>query len=205
MADPTALFSTAEARAFETALTTVDYPDTAITAAEARIRAAITGICGVYFIPTTTTELIDGVASTTIRVSGHNPLKEQPPRPITVSAASIDGTALTVTELADLACYPDGRIVRKTLGSWEGAGNHLNVSITYRHGWATVPGEIARAALQLLCAQIIKSDISGRARSYSDGVMTYQLGFPGPAPHWFGIDEVDAVLDRFRERRVVIA
>lgn len=196
------LFTTAEARAFNGGQLQdpVSFPTADITTAEARIQAEFTRLCGVAFVATSTTEALDGVYSDTIRVNLHNPLREMPQRAISVTAAAIDGVALTATELADLACYPSGKVIRKTLGYWYGASpNRRNVSITYSHGYATVPPDITRAALIVACAQLVPTDISARATSYSDGMMTYQLTYAGSWPHPFGIPEVDAILERFRE------
>ncbi len=208
MADPTALFTETDARAFNGAALddSSRYPTAEITAVEATIRAEFARLCRIQFIPTSTTVVLNGCASSSIRLPLHNPLREQPPRYLSITAASIDGVALTAAELADLAAEPNGRVTRKTLGSWLGAAPNIgNVSITARHGYATVPGDIKRAALVVLLAQLLPSEIAPNATSYNDGMMTYQIGYAGDWPHPYGLHEVDAVLLRYREERVTIA
>lgn len=207
---PTALFTVAEARLFVDAGDTPlsdsnDYPNAALIAAEAHIRELFESACDVSFIPTVATETIDGAWSRLVRVSRRNPAKELPRRPITVSAASIDGVALSVTQLAALKPYPDGRITRVDGASWSSSTSYqdLAVSITYTHGWATVPDQIKQAALMLCVRLLVGNDVPMNATSFSDGGATFSLTYAGAAPHWTGLAWVDAVLDRYRENRAV--
>jgi hypothetical protein len=207
-----ALFTIAEARAypFRSTLPLADatlYSATAVAAAEESIRELFTRSCGVAFLPTTITETRDGVASQVLHVSQRNPVRETPRQSLTVSAASIDGTALTADELAAIKAHPDGRLVRSDGNTWSSSTDYedLAVSVTYTHGWAAVPAPIHDAALRMAAVMLVGSDIPESAVSFSDDGATYQLARPGRAPHWTGIDYVDSRLAMFAENAAVIA
>ena len=206
MADPTALFTVSDARAFDKAqlANATTYPDAVITAAEARIRASFALICGVSFIPVSDTLTLDGIYSSTIRVPVHNPYLETPRRPLTISAAKIDGVALTVGELTDLVADADGHVVRKS-GDWYGAWPNLaNVSITVKHGWAAVPADIKLAAVTLCAYQVVPTNLSDRVTQFSNADASYTVAYAGGAGHWYGIPFVDAVLGLYLENRAVV-
>lgn len=212
MAEQEMLFTVSEARSFVArGVAPLDdaglYPDDAITAKEAEIRELFEQACRVAFLQTETTETLDGADSPVLHVCRRNPLKEVPPRPLTVSAASIEGVELTAGELAALRAHPSGRIVRTDGGTWRAPSgvDDLAVSLTYTHGWASVPEQIHTAALLLCVRRLAGSDVPEEAVSFSDGGASYQFPRPGQAPHWTGYDAVDAVLLAFREARVVFA
>lgn len=206
------LFTVAEARAypFRSELPLSDttlYPTAAIVDAEASIRELFEKACGVAFIPTAVTETLDGNRSRCLELGKRNPCIESPQRPLTVTAASIDGTALTAGELAALKAHPDGRLVRTDGATWSSSTGYqdLAVSVTYTHGYAAVPAMIHDAALRMLAVMLIGSDVPESAISFSDGGASYQFARPGRAPHWTGIDYVDSRLAMFAENTVVIA
>jgi len=191
------LFTEAEARAFnnDKLADTVKYPLSDIAAAEARIRAQFTDICGVYFVPTTTSEYLDGDGSDTIYVSEFDVAS--------VTACITYATDLTVsetfdaTDLLDLAIYPHtGRIVRRQQGTFPVGQN--NVYITYVHGYTTVPADIKRAALMVLLTELTYTSVGDRTTSFSDGNMTFQLATAGRTNQWYGLPLVDSVLARHR-------
>jgi hypothetical protein len=194
----TTLFTTAEARAFDYGTTDVlgnntTYPDADLTAAEARIRAHFERICRVAFFPTTVTdEYHSGDGSQILSLSW--------PKVTSVTAVSTRSdstwTALTADELADLHIDPDLDWCLYREGSCWPTGTR-NIKVTYVHGFSSVPTPIKRAALICACAELIPSEISSRATSYSDGTMSFQLTYAGSAPHWTGIPEVDAVLELY--------
>jgi|GEM_PF-2721315 len=206
---PTALFTVAEARAFVhrsvTPLAdTSAFTDAAIIAEEAAVRELFTQACRIAFIPTEATETLDGNPSRVLRLGRHNPLREHPQRPVSVSAASIDGVALTATELENVKAYPSGRLARVDGASWTSSTGYqeLAVEVTYVHGWASVPEQIKTAALLLMTRHLVGSDVPDEAVSFTDGGASYQFPRPGQAPHWTGYDAVDAVLRAFEEDRV---
>lgn len=207
-----ALFTVAEARAYPfrselpLANTTL-YPTATIIATEAAIRELFEKACGVAFVPASVTEVMDGAASNVLRLARHNPLRESPQRALTVTAASIDGTALTETELAAVKAHPNGRLVRTDGQTWSSGTGYqdLAVEVTYTHGYAAVPDMVHDAALRMLAVMLIGSDVPESAVSFSDGGASYQFARPGRAPHWTGVDYVDSRLDMFCENKVAIA
>ena len=212
MADPTALFAVADARSFiDSGLMpladTGTFTDAAITAAEVVVRKRFEAACRTAFIPTAVTESLDGTTSNVLRVSHKNPTREVPRQPLTVSAASIDGTALTATELAAVKAHPDGRLVRTDGLTWSSSTGYqdLAVSVTYVYGWTAVPDLIERAAL-LYCVRILaQGELPLGAADYAEGGRAVRFPYPGVRPHWTGDDEVDSILAEYEEDRVIIA
>lgn len=200
MADPTVLFSVAEARELRPDLADADvYSETVISTAETQIRAFFADACGVSFIPLSLTdEPYDG--------SGTDTLRLRHVLPYSLSALSVDDEDYDADELADVKVYAPahvpGYLIRAQLGVF--AAGRQNVLATYKHGYSTTPEDIVDAALTMLCAKVIPTDVHAMARSYSDGVQTYQLGYAGAAPHWTGIDDVDATLQRYWAKGLLI-
>jgi hypothetical protein len=193
---PTALFTVAEARAFDGGVlaNATTYPDATIIAAEARIRQTFSSplVCDVAFIPTVEAdEAQDGGGARTL-VLNHSKL-------ISVSAASIDGVALTAAQLSEtdyssgLAVYREEGYIARRSGCW--MAGRLNCLVTYSHGWAAVPADVKRAALMLLVAQLPKSVSSNMATRFSDDSGSYDLFQPSGNPgYWYAIPEVNAIL-----------
>jgi len=206
-----ALFTVATARAFIDSgvyalANTGEFTDDAIEAAEVVVRKRFERACRTAFIPTAVTETLDGNATNVLRVSHHNPYREVPKRALTVTAASIDGTSLTATELAAIKAHPNGRLVRTDGLTWSSSTSYedLAVSVTYTYGWATVPDLIERAAL-LYCVRILnQGELPEGARDYTEGGAVARFPYPGLRPHWTGDDEVDSILAEYEEDRVVI-
>ena len=179
------------------------YPDADIVAKEAAIRDAFNPICGTFFVPTTLTVYCDATWSRWIRLPQHNPYKERPNRPVTVSAITMDGYVFTPDDMLSpdhLRIYPDGRLFR-TNGLWYSSSGFYEqaIEVTYTVGWASVPPRITEAALILACSDLVPSDIPARATTYENIMLTYA----GPAPHWYGIPKVDSTLAQYRETDVV--
>lgn len=168
----TALFSTAEARAFNGAqlASVTDYPTQAITDKEAEVRAFLEKVCGVNFIPTShTSEVHDG--------DGSNYLVLKWPLVTEVTALSVDGVAFTAAELnatdygAGLAIDAElGLITRRSglfLPGWS------NVSVSYVAGYTTPPAAIKRAALVITCNELPVSNVPWQAEGYDAGGTSY--------------------------------
>jgi len=203
------LFTTAEAQAFTDSgiqpLAACTGSD--ITAAEIVVRARFEAACRVPFLPALITEVLDGNRTNALTVSRGNPAHEKPRRPLTVSAAAIDGVALTAPELAAIKAQPRGRLVRTDGGLWSSSTGYqdLAVSVTYLYGWASVPVLIKRAAL-LYCVRILaQGDLPLGARDYTEAGVPARFPYPGKRPHWTGDDEVDAILSEYEEETVVVA
>ena len=197
-----ALFSVAEARAFDKGQL-AEFESADITAAEVRINAQFTRICAVAFEPTNVTdEYHDGSGTALLMLDCHNPLREMPARPVTLTGASVDGTALTTDDISTtdydvgMAVYAD-RLVRRG-DVWE-AGSQ-NVAVSYTHGYLAVPEAIKRAALLVCLSEMLTSDLARAATSYSDGEASYTLYTPGSNRGFeYALPEVNAILGQFRE------
>jgi hypothetical protein len=198
-----ALFTATDARAFivgdrKPLEDPAKYSDAAINAAAAGIAESFAAICGVAFVPTTTTATVLDAAGGDTLILPHR-------RVTAISAAGYRGstgsdwTALTAGELTALE-MTDAGIVRWPGRSWpRGAGL---VRVTYTHGYAAVPYDIKRAAL-ILCFRWLTGDVVGdRVLSLSNemGQVTRFAvagGSIGGTRLWFGYPEVDATLARY--------
>jgi hypothetical protein len=193
------LFTEAEARAFDRQqlANTSTYPTAAITAGEARIREDFERICCVAFEATTVTAaILDAARGDTLWL---------PPRTTAVTAAAYrahggtEWTALTAGELATLEYAASGAV------RWPGyrwpAGSGV-VRATYTHGYATVPGPVKRAALLVLVDQLVPSNLDPRATAQVNELGSFRLsvagGRLGGQRNWYGIPEVDRVLNDYR-------
>lgn len=175
-------FTVAEARVLKPLDNATDYPDAAIEAMRATVEQAIEQRTGVAFVPRTATEVVDG--------NGGRDIMLRFPRPLSVTSATVDDTALTVS---DLILYRDGRIRYPSYWT-RGDGN---VEITYTHGHATVPGEVKQAALMLTKHWLVQGPIDDRMTSMSTDDGTFSLATPGLRGSSFGIPFVDAVVQTY--------
>jgi hypothetical protein len=194
------LFTVAEARDFDKRqlANAATYPDEAIEEGEARIAEDFARICCVAFAPTTVTAaILDAARGDTLWL---------PPRTTAVTAAAYravggtEWTALTADELLTLE-YDAAGFVRWPGHAWPaGAGV---VRATYTHGYATVPGPVKRAALLVLVDQLVPSNLDPRATAQVNELGSFRLsvagGRLGGQRNWYGIPEVDRVLNDFRE------
>jgi len=206
------LFTLAEARAVTDSGVTplssaTTYPNADVVATELVVRARFEDACKVAFVPRTVTETLDGNATNVIHLAARNPAREYPRRPLTVSAASIDGVALTATQLAALRCGPTGRILRSDGNSWSSSTGYqdLAVEVTVSYGWAVVPEAVRRVAKLYAVRILAQGELPIGAQNYDDGGRPMRFPYPGGRPHWTGDDEVDSVLLEYEELQVVIA
>jgi len=196
------LFTVAEARAFEGGKLVDDevYLDADIEAMEALVNDLFAEICGVRFEPTTAENIrVDGTGTDTVWVLEH--------RLQAVTACTIYGPGGEVSEefdevaLANLAVYPEGKIVRLGYGIFP--RGQRNVQLSYVHGWPTTPPAVKRAALRLTIDELIPSDVSSRITQLSDGDLRYSFSVPGRGrTEWTGIPVVDTVLRTYNEKLV---
>ncbi len=178
------LFTIADLRAFDSSLASV-------TAAEAVAKRQIVEekferACGVSFTPRGARLFVDGRGSDRLLI----PILELS----SLVAAKIDGTALTSSELADVAVYPFG-MLRRGSGVWS-SGNR-NVELLVEHGMSAVPEPIYRAGLAYAKHLLTKSALENeRATAVFTDLGGYRLslaGRDGPT----GLPEVDAELEAY--------
>lgn len=166
------------------------YPDAMISAMRVAVEDALERACGVAFEPRTVmNERHDG--------TGQSDLLLKWPRPTTVTAASIGGTALTAAELADVVPYDDGRLYRSS--GW--APGRGNVLVSYTHGYPIVPGRVKRAALLVTRRFLVDSPVNDRATNLvtQDGA-TQWLVTAGVREAIFDIPEANAVISEYDMR-----
>ena len=173
------LFTVAEARAFSDAklASETDYPNAAILAKEEEIRAFLTKVCSVDFLPTThTDEYQDGLGGSSL-------LLDWPLVSAVTAASTRSGTtwtALTVGELAELQVFDTGELY------WDGGywpSGRRNVKVTYTAAYSAVPDAIKRAALRMVTLELPTTNIPFSAESYEGGGMNVNFangdGFGG--------------------------
>lgn len=132
-------FTTAELRTLPDIGDAARYPDDRCLAAHDWIVAIIERECGTSFIETTHTERVSG--------TGDEALFLADPYVRAVSAATIDGTALTDAEVADLI-VERGAVYRPAGMRWP-ATSRANVEVTYTASYsAVVPGDLKESAMR---------------------------------------------------------
>lgn len=183
------------------------YPDSALTATETVVRARLEAACRCALLPSYVAEALDGTHSNILRLAFSNPTHESPRRPLTVTAASIDGVALTATELAAVKAHGDGRLVRTDGAGWSSSTGYqdLAVEVTYYHGWSVADELAVRAALLYTVRILAQGELPIGATDYDTGGRAARFPYPGVRPHWTGDDEVDSLIAELEEHRVVIA
>lgn len=190
-----ALFSVAEARAFQHGgekplVSPADYLDADITAAEVRINERFREICGVAFESTSRTVTLDG--------NGRREIMLPDTKIISVSACSVNGVAITAS---DVKAYASGRLWRSI--GWPVGVTPQNISVTYNHGYATVPAPIKRAALKVAVRELVGTNLPDNAIQQVGELGTFRLATPGGEGYWTGIPDVDATLRLYARRKAL--
>lgn len=142
--------------------------------------------CGVAFRPKGRRFVFDGTGRADVLLPDLYPTR--------IVAGSIDGVALTSTQLADLRVHPSGVLVRDTLGYW--TRGDRNNSILYEYGMKEAPQDVKWACARLAVHYLMSSPMPDRAISQSTdtGTVRYATaGKDGPT----GLPEVDAVIERW--------
>lgn len=108
-----------------------------------------------------------------------------------IQSVTVDGTALTSSELDDLVIDADnGTLERDTLGSW--VTGHRNVVVEYEYGKRQIEDGADRIGLMWLRKLLVPSNIPDQVSGYTDeGGNSYRLGVPS-ARRPSGVFEVDA-------------
>lgn len=179
------LFETATALADDEISGTADEIVDARTMAEVDFEE----VCGRAFVPRYERETFDGTGSADLTLR---------PRLRTVRSASIDGTALTSAELADLEYTTLGRL-RHTSRWTAGA----EVVIGYEHGHDFLPLGVSRAVLRLAKHYLTDWSADDRALRLDTDAGSYVMAVPGRGGSDFGIPEVDAVARRYAHVHLV--
>jgi hypothetical protein len=189
------LFELADLRAFDPAFAdTAKYPATLVrsarTAAEQRFERAAQIAC----VPRA--KRLTAVGNGTFRLkTGLSALRR-------VVSLSVDGTALTSDELADLVPREWGAIDCSHHASWERNHwrRHAAIDVWCEHG-LDYPDEPVSQAVMLLCRDfLIRSPLSSRATVEQSDVGFFRLSIAGK-DRPTGIPEVDEVIAELNGRR----
>lgn len=181
------LFSLRQARNFHTSLADEGkLSDVDLVAARLAVEWECEQICGRAFVPRARRVTLTG--------DGTRRLHLPDPEIRTVVSASIDGTALTAGELAELTIGDDW-VDRPAGDVWDW---DEDIVIAYTHGWPAPPPELRDASMLRLRAAVNAptSGIPLRARSFTDANgVGYELN--RATSRRTGIDEVDGVYLRY--------
>ena len=137
-------------------------------------------------------DLLDGSGTDTVMLNHVEPRS--------VVAASVNGVALSSTELADLRLYDTGKLTRDQLGAWGHGVN--NISVFYVHGFASTPAAIHIAAMRFARYLLVESAFGIAERStgvFTEGGTGYRLTIAG-RDGWTGLPYVDSVLKQYSRR-----
>jgi len=157
------------------------YPDAKLAAARAFAEQWFETAAKVAYVPREVTETLTGNGKIVLFLSATNEVGP-------VTAATIDGVALTVDELAELVMRRYGAVHRAA--TWP---QDATIEITYTHGYAE-PVELARQAVMMLAAEHAKpSTIPARATSLSTDVGNYRISQADKTGKT-GIPDVDAII-----------
>ena len=192
------LFNLAEARAFDNAALTsaTDYPTATILAARDRISESFEQVCAVPFGLAYGREVLDGSGDDELWLSAG---RVESVRSIKVrTAGTTTWTAYTAGELADVLVERNGRLTRETLGAF--LWGRRNIAVEYEYGYQPVPEEIKRASLWLLRDQLAGTDLPRNAISQSSELGTFSLSVPGLRGSYYGLPQVDEVVNRYSRR-----
>lgn len=176
------LFTIAQARAVTPLNNATLYPTQTIVDTRTLVEQALEDACGVAFVPRYRKESFDGWGVTTL-------LAHQP-RVTAIRSASLNGTALTVSDLALVGGNQNGRLYY--VNTWtSGYGNYV---VAYEHGYEQPPLRMTQAALLLAKNWLVKGPIDDRTTAFSTEDGTFSLATPGLRGSTFGIPEVDAAV-----------
>lgn len=196
-------FGLGELRAMPDMSNVTTYPDTALAASRDWIEAIVERACHTSFVGKPRTELRSGNGTEALFLSSANALS--------VTACSVDGTALTAPELLLLVVEPGGLVYRRTdtgAVSWAPwPAGARNISVTYLAGYSlTPPADLKEAMLTAARVHVLEtrgaSGVPTRATSITNefgnvNFSTASLDRPT------GIPDVDAVILGWRERTAV--
>lgn len=180
------LFTVAQARAVNPLADTVKYPPQKIIEARTLVETALEDACGVAFVPRYRREQVNG--------QGGRELVLSMPRVRSIRSASLDGTAFTAGELADIV--PSGTSVVYTPNRW--TAGFRNYEVVYEHGYDEPPPRVTNAALLLARRYLVDSPVSDRATSLTteDGTTQF-LVTAGVRQAVFDIPECNAVVAQY--------
>ena len=156
--------------------------------------SVIDDYCGASFVQRYKRDVLNGTNDQTIRVSEMYPT--------TLLSASIDGTALTASEISDCALFEDGTIMRKDK-TWNYTEPGNKVVLEYEHGiGVTAPEDIRWCARTLARYHLLEqvSRIPDRAVQIQSEFGSITLSQPGGFTRPTPLPDVNVILVKHRQR-----
>lgn len=187
------LFTIGDARALTALQSASTYPDAAILAMRTVAEQAIEDACGIAFVPRYRRETLSGTGGTRMLLSQT--------KVRSIRAVTVDGTAYTAGELAEVSAYA-GRAIYRAGGFTYGTAN---VVVAYEHGHSYPPARIGRAALMLAKRWLVDGPIDDRATSLITEDGTFALVTPGVRGAFTDVPEVNAAIQQYGRSGVGIA
>lgn len=166
--------------------TAADYPLDQKLQARQVATEAFERECGVAFTPR--------YARKTLTVEGGLHLPLPTPRVLSVQAVSVDGTALTGTDLTDIA--PDEPFGLYRPVGW--ARGTRNTVVKWTHGHKTPPSDVSRAVGIIAASILADGPFDDRGFAVSDDGFGARLLTAGVGGAAFSIPEVQSTLARYR-------
>lgn len=156
--------------------------------------AVIDDYCGASFVQRYKRDVLNGTNAQTIRVSEMYPT--------TLLAGSIDGTALTASEISDCALFEDGSIMRKDkTWTYTLPGNKVVLEFEFGIG-VTAPEDIRWCARTLARYHLLEqvSRIPDRAVQIQSEFGSITLSQPGGFTRPTPLPDVNVILVKHRQR-----
>ncbi|WCO67878.1 hypothetical protein PO878_03960 [Iamia majanohamensis] len=146
---------------------------------------------GVAYVPRTATDVFPRASTDALLLTW--------PQVTAVTGVTVDGTSLTVDELADVTTETWGRLYRPV-------GWHGDITVTYTHGLAETPPAVTRACREFVRAKVLEQTGNGprNVTSYQDDSgWSYRESTPDwAAGRPTGLQVVDAALNSLPDHRV---
>lgn len=114
------------------------------------------------------------------------------PRPLAVISGTVDGTALTVGQLADLEVYDTG-VVYSPAGWLSG---RRNVVLKVEHGFRSPPADVSRAVAMIAASVLKDGPFDDRGYAVTEDGGAVRLLTAGIAGAAFSLPDVQAALAR---------
>ena len=175
-------FTTEELRAASSDLVNdTKYPDAKLEASRAFAEQWFEAAAKLAYVPREVTDTLEGNGRRTLFVTRHVAVGE-------LSACTIDGTALTETELATVKLTAYGALrhpVRWPAGA--------EISVTYQHGYEAPPEAVKNAVIKLALEDLMPPQIPARATAMNLDVGAYRIS-QADRTGKTGIPAVDAII-----------
>lgn len=158
------------------------------TAARDVVTVAFEQKAGVAIRSSTRTDTLDGTSAVDLLL----PV----PRPLTVTACTIDGVT---ADLADIAPVLNGTLYRED--GWGGDKRRI-VTVTYTHGYNPTPADLSDAIAVAAASLIKDGPFDDRGYGVTDEGGFVRLLTAGVSGATFSIPDVEAALKRYRFRSI---